>query len=118
MSIMPLYNIIALPGAKLWLQTSAYRELTGKEPVAGERVTLLMQKQEQSRTALDADSFRPIGVVGSVGAINAGGFWPVVSGWLTMYRKAYVNWKPPGGGRVRGVGLGDSRRASGNMCPA
>ena len=67
MSVMPLYNIIALPGAKLWLQTSAYRELTGKEPVAGERVTLLMQKQEQPRAALDADSFRPIGVVGSVG---------------------------------------------------
>ena len=77
MSIMPLYNIIALPGAKLWLQTSAYRELTGKEPVAGERVTLLMQKQEQPRAALDADSFRPIGVVGSVGAINAGGFMAI-----------------------------------------
>ena len=77
MSIMPLYNIIALPGATLWLQTKFYQEVAGKAPVAGERVTLLMQKEEQPRAALNADSFRPIGVVGSVGAVNAGGFMAI-----------------------------------------
>ena len=66
MSVMPLYNTIALPGAKLWLQTNVYRELTGKAPVSGERVTLLMQREAQPRKALTADSFQPIGVVGSI----------------------------------------------------
>lgn len=74
MSIMPLYNIIALPGAKLWLQNKNYRELTGKAPAEGERVTVLTQRQEQHRAALDADSFRPIGVTGAISEVNANGF--------------------------------------------
>ena len=74
MSIMPLYNIIALPGAKLWLQVKAYQSLTGKAPASGERVTLLMQKEEAPRNALTADSFQSIGVVGSIVEINNEGF--------------------------------------------
>ena len=74
MSVMPLYNIIALPGAKLWLQTRIYKELTGKAPVEGERVTLLMQKDEQPRAGLDGDSFRPIGVTGAISEVSANGF--------------------------------------------
>ena len=74
MSVMPLYNIIALPGAKLMLQTRIYKELTGKAPVEGERVTLLMQKDEQPRAALDGDSFRPIGVTGAISEVSANGF--------------------------------------------
>ena len=74
MSVMPLYNIIALPGAKLWLQTRIYKELTGKAPAEGERVTLLMQKDEQPRAALDGDSFRPIGVTGAISEVSANGF--------------------------------------------
>jgi len=74
MSIMPLYNIIALPGAKLWLQNKTYRELTGKAPAEGERVTVLTQREEQPRAALDADSFRPIGVTGAISEVSANGF--------------------------------------------
>ena len=74
MSVMPLYNIIALPGAKLWLQTRIYKELTGKDPAEGERVTLLMQKDERPRAALDGDSFRPIGVTGVISEVSANGF--------------------------------------------
>jgi len=74
MSVMPIYNIIALPGARLWLQEKVYRELTGKAPAAGERVTLLAQKAAQPRAALTADSFYPIGVVGSLVEVNEGGF--------------------------------------------
>ena len=74
MSVMPLHNIIALPGAKLWLQTRIYKELTGKTPIEGERVTLLMQKEEQPRAALDADSFQPIGVTGAISEVSANGF--------------------------------------------
>jgi len=70
MAIMPLYNIIALPGAKLWLQPNVYRELTGKAPVQGERVTLLVQREQQPRAALNADSFQPIGVTGAVAEVG------------------------------------------------
>ena len=70
MSVMPLYNIIALPGAKLWLQNNVYRERTGKAPAAGERVTLLVQKEAQERKSLTADSFQPIGTVGKITDID------------------------------------------------
>ena len=49
MTMLPIYNIIALPGAKLWLQTNLYKELTDKTPVVGERVTLLAQKEAECR---------------------------------------------------------------------
>ena len=74
MSVMPLYNIIALPGARLWLQAKVYRELTGKAAVVGERVTLLAQRQAQPRSALDGESFFPIGATGNVAEVNGEGF--------------------------------------------
>ena len=58
MTILPIYNIIALPGAKLWLQTNLYRELSDKTPVVGERVTLLAPKEEKPRAQLTAESFQ------------------------------------------------------------
>ena len=74
MTVLPIYNIIALPGAKLWLQTSLYKELSDKTPVTGERVTLLAQKEERPRSRLTADNFQPIGVVGSISEINDSGY--------------------------------------------
>ena len=74
---MPLYNMLVLPGAKFWLHTNVYRELTGKDPEQGERVTLLMQKADLERRALDADSFYPIGLTGAVSEIDDNGFLAV-----------------------------------------
>ena len=74
MTIMPLYNIIALPGAKLWMHTAIFRKLTGKTPVEGERVSLLMQKEGQTKSELNQDSFRPIGAGGIISEVNDGGF--------------------------------------------
>ena len=74
MSMLPIYRIIALPGSRLWLQTGVYTELSKKDPVMGERVTLLAQKEEKRRSALSADNFQPIGVVGVISEINDSGF--------------------------------------------
>ena len=74
MSIMPLYNMIALPGARLWLRGTVYRELTGKAPVRGDKVTILMQKEDESRKSLTADSFHPIGTAGIISEVNEAWF--------------------------------------------
>ena len=74
MSIMPLYNMIALPGARLWLRSAVYRELTGKAPVEGDKVTILMQKEDEGRKNLTADSFHPIGTAGVISQVNDAGF--------------------------------------------
>ena len=74
MAIMPLYNMIALPGARLWLRSTVYRELTGKAPVEGDKVTILMQKEDAGRKALTADSFHSIGTAGIISKVNDAGF--------------------------------------------
>ena len=74
MSIMPLYNLVVLPGAKLWLQSDVYQQLTGKAPVSGEKVTILYTLQDKARAALTAGDFQPIGVAGVVSEILAEGF--------------------------------------------
>ncbi|MBQ3425086.1 MAG: AAA family ATPase, partial [Clostridia bacterium] len=74
MTVLPIYNIIAVPGAKLWLQTSVYKEFADKAPVPGERVTLLAQKEEMPREKLTAENFQPIGLVGNISEINDSGF--------------------------------------------
>lgn len=74
MAIMPIYNMIALPGARLWLRGAVYRELTGKAPVEGDNVTILMQKEDEGRKDLTADSFHSIGTAGVVAEINDAGF--------------------------------------------
>ena len=74
MAIMPLYNMIALPGARIWLRGAVYRELTGKAPVQGDKVTILMQKEDAGHKALTADSFHPIGTAGIISEVNDAGF--------------------------------------------
>ena len=74
MAIMPLYNMIALPGARLWLRGAVYRELTGKAPVEGDKVTILMQKEDKGRKALTADAFHSIGSAGIISEVNDAGF--------------------------------------------
>ncbi len=66
MAQMPLYNTLALPGGRIWLRSQDYRELTGKTPASGEKVTLLMQKEDQARDELTAESFYPLAVAGTV----------------------------------------------------
>ncbi|MBQ9211464.1 MAG: endopeptidase La [Clostridia bacterium] len=74
MAVLPLYNVLALPGAKLWLREADYRSLTGKAPIVGERVTILAQKEDTDRYDLDVDSFYPIAVAGMVADVGGNGF--------------------------------------------
>ncbi len=74
MSMLPIYRIIALPGAKLWLQNSVYTQFANKPPVMGERVTLLAQRQENPKEGLSADNFLPIGVSGIISEVNDSGY--------------------------------------------
>ena len=56
MSMLPINNIIVLPGSKLWLQNSIYTQTTDKAPLKGEKVTLLAQKEEDPQKPLSADT--------------------------------------------------------------
>lgn len=70
MVMLPIYNIIVLPGSKLWLQTSIYKEFSGKEPVSGERIAFLAQKEEKPKNELTEENFQPIGLMGVISEIS------------------------------------------------
>ena len=74
MAQMPLYNTLAFPGARIWLRSADYHELTGKAPVSGEKVTILMQKEDQSDDELTAESFFPLAVAGIVSDVDENAF--------------------------------------------
>ena len=84
MAILPLYNVLVLPGAKMWLRRTDYKTLTGKDAAVGERVTVLIQKENGDRDALTADSFYPIAVAGQVTETDQSGF-------ITMEMGSRVN---------------------------
>ena len=74
MSVLPIYHVIALPGAKLWLRQEFYRQQTGKTASVGDKVTVLFQKDQVSRSELTGDSFYNIGTAGSVSKTDSNGF--------------------------------------------
>lgn len=74
MTILPIYQIIALPGARMWLQTEIFRQFSEEDPVVGERVSLLAQREEKAKEDLTAENFYPIAVTGVVTEVNASGF--------------------------------------------
>ena len=85
MAILPLYNVLVLPGAKLWLRRADYKLLAQKDAAVGERVTVLMQKENEDRDELTAESFYPVAVVGQVTEVDQNGFVTVeVSGRVNI----------------------------------
>ena len=66
MAVVPVYNILAVPGANIPLSLERFEKMIGRVPVSGERVTLIFIKEEKSREELVSDDFYPIGVSGTV----------------------------------------------------
>ena len=66
MAVVPVYNILAVPGANIPLSLERFEKMIGRVPVSGERVTLIFMKEEKSREELVSDDFYPIGVSGTV----------------------------------------------------
>ena len=74
MTILPVYNMLAVPGVYEVFQTEYYRSMTGRNPVEGENLTIIFAKQETERSEITKDSFYPIGIVGRITEINREGY--------------------------------------------
>ena len=74
MVVLPLYEIIAVPDANLYLQTDVYRTLTGEDPVKQDDVTVIIPKDKISKDDIQNDIFHSIGLCGYVKEINAQGY--------------------------------------------
>lgn len=74
MTIVPIYNLIVMPNAKLYLQVDNFRQLSGSEPKVDEKIVFLMLKKRQTWQEMTEDSFYPIGVSGKISEVNDNGY--------------------------------------------
>ena len=74
MVVIPIYNLLLVPDANIYLKTDQYKTLARRIPEVNDRVVLLSCKEEQSRRDMTEDSFFPIGVTGFVNEVNPEGY--------------------------------------------
>ncbi|MBQ8092442.1 MAG: endopeptidase La [Clostridia bacterium] len=77
MAVLPVYNVLVLPGVDLYLKTDMLRRSAGRLPYVGEKMILVIQRQNQARSDLTRESFYPIGVTGEVTDVNDNGFFVI-----------------------------------------
>ena len=70
MAILPVYNIITLPDSNIYFRTDYYKIMTDKVPAVGEKITMIVLKEDLSRQNFKDDSFYPIGVNGFITEIH------------------------------------------------
>ena len=66
MTVVPIYSILLVPDANVYLKTELYQMLTGKDPAAEEKLVLIVAKEDQKREDFEADSFYPIGLKATI----------------------------------------------------
>ena len=59
MTVVPVYNVIVVPEANIFFGIDAYKKMTGRAPFEGEKVILMMLRENNDREDLDKDSFYP-----------------------------------------------------------
>ena len=74
MAVVPVYRMITLPDSNIYLQTDLYKNMTGRSPIEGEKVTIIISKEETARKDLGSESFYPIGVSGRIIEISDQGY--------------------------------------------
>ena len=74
MIVIPVYNMILTPDATVYCQTEQLRRSAGSKGITvGERVILIVARENQSFRDLTEESFYPIGVAGTISGKSARG---------------------------------------------
>ena len=74
MVVIPIYNLLMVPDANIYLKSDQYRHLARKYAEVNDRVVLLSCRKEEHRKDMTEDSFYPIGVTGFVKEVNEEGY--------------------------------------------
>ncbi|MBR1708747.1 MAG: endopeptidase La [Clostridia bacterium] len=74
MAVIPVYNMLALPGVDLYLKTEQVKRCTGRLPYVDEKMILVFQREQNPRE-LNRESFYPIGITGYVVKVNENGYF-------------------------------------------
>ena len=79
MLVIPSYNKIILPDAEVYFQADQFRGVAGRSFAVGEKVVLLILKEDQTKDQWTEDSFYPIGVAGVIGEVSEQGYVSVIT---------------------------------------
>ena len=74
MVVIPIYNLLLVPDANIYLKSDQYRHLARRYAEVNDRVVLLACRKEQKRKDMTEDSFFPIGVTGFVNEVDPEGY--------------------------------------------
>lgn len=71
MILVPAYDLVLLPGTRLYFKKEYYKELAQKDPEPGDSVIFVLLKQRKERRNISEEDIYPIGVTGMVEDIDA-----------------------------------------------
>ena len=82
MIVVPVYNMILAPDANIYFNTNQVRRNAGDKVLAvGERVVLIVARDNESYRDLTSESFYPIGISGEIKEINNQGYVVIHTGY-------------------------------------
>ena len=92
MIVVPTYNMILSPEASLYLPLDMLRRSAGQRGVnPGEKLILIVAKENLPLSELQEDSFYPIGVSGTVRELNHNGFAVVDTQYRVDLQSVYID---------------------------
>ena len=82
MIVVPVYNMILAPDANIYFNINQVRRNAGDKGLAvGERVVLIVARDNESYRDLTPESFYPIGISGEIKEINHQGYVVIHTGY-------------------------------------
>ncbi len=73
MITIPFYNILIVPGVKIFFQGEYFKEITKKDAIEGDDVIFIMLREDKKREDMKDDDFYPIGIAGYIENIDKDG---------------------------------------------
>ena len=66
MIMIPAYDLLVLPGTRIYFKKEYFRELAQKEPEQGDDIIFILLKQQRERREITEEDIYPVGVTGIV----------------------------------------------------
>ena len=74
MAVLPVYNMVAVPESSIFIKASFYRDIIGRNPMAGAFVTFVFLKRDTELRDITRNDFYPIGITGVITEANNNGY--------------------------------------------
>lgn len=80
MTVVPVYNVLAVPDANIYFKTETYKKMSGRAPFENEKVILIVCRDKKERKDLTDNDFYPIGITGTITEVHNEGYIVVRTG--------------------------------------